>query len=489
MKPDPQKKSKFAKFSRIASYIFFAVYIITALMVCGILLYLSVLPLRYLSVIIITAIIFGGVFGFFVFRKKTRLTTRNTITALEIVFATVFIICFVVLNISLNLLSALQAGGYQTEEYSVVTLSSYPYTTLDELSGQSVAIYSDPSDSYQSALSDLKKSVSFVPTEYSDVVDATSALLDGRVDALFMKTAMMSLVGEILPSFKSDNIRIIHTFTIRTVIESDSSSNIDVTKDSFNIYISGIDTAGDISTVSRSDVNMIVTVNPRTYQILMVSIPRDYYVQLHGTTGPKDKLTHSGLYGINTTVATAEDLFNTKINYYIRVNFDSTEKIIDTIGGINLTPDTTFSAHTDHGNICYFYANETIHVDGECGLIYARTRKAYTDGDFHRIQNQQEVLTAILDRISEIKSLSAYTDLLSSVEGTIETNIPTGQIYKLINLQLDRFPHWQIERIRVNGTDSEEYTYSVYTEPLYVMLPDMDTVSAASSRINAVLAE
>ena len=476
------------KFFHVASYVSFVIYVFAASMICGILFYLTILPLRYLAIIIGVSILFAALFGFLVFRKKTKPTIRNIVLAVETIFAAAYIALFIFLNTNLNLVAALQAGGYKIEEYSVITLKNSPYQDLKSLEGAILATYDDRSDSYKKALSELEENVVLTIDNYQDAVKAAEALLNNRASAILLKNAMRELVAEILPDFNNDNIKSIHSFKIRTIAEKTASNNLDITEKPFNILISGIDTRGEISTVSRSDVNMIITINPKTYQILLTSIPRDYYVQLHDTIGLRDKLTHSGLYGIDMTRKTLEDLFGINIDYYIRLNFDSTEKIINAIDGIDLTPDTTFTTGgSGHNYICHFYANETIHVNGACGLSYARTRKAYKNGDFHRILNQQEVLVAIIDKLSSNKSPTAYTDFLSAAEGSIETDIPTSQIYRLINLQLDKFPHWTINRISVSGTSSKDYTYSITTELLYVVEPDMGSVHAATDQINAIL--
>ncbi|MBQ1528270.1 LCP family protein, partial [Candidatus Saccharibacteria bacterium] len=174
----------------------------------------------------------------------------------------------------------------------------------------------------------------------------------------------------------------------QTSIDLPEKTDFDITKDPFNLYISGIDTYGEITTVSRSDVNIVVTVNPRTHTVLLTTVPRDYEVQLHGTTGLKDKLTHAGLYGVEMSIKTIEDLLNIDISYYLRINFDSTIKLIDALGGVEITPDATFYKSKYN---CYFRAGVTMHLDGGCALTYARERKTYEFGDLHRIDNQQDI--------------------------------------------------------------------------------------------------
>ncbi len=385
----------------------------------------------------------------------------------------------------MNFFDTIRASEYQIEEYQVVVPSTSPITTLEELKDHTIATYDDTSENYKKAFEELASKIKLKNVYIENINDAIKSLQDNSVDSLFIKTSLIEILTEIFPDFKVSNLRILDTITIKTPIDAISTSDIDVTQKPFNIFISGIDTEGDISTVSRSDVNMVVTVNPRTHTILLTSIPRDYYVQLHGTHELKDKLTHAGLYGINMSVKTVEDLFNIKIDFYVRVNFDSTISLIDAIGGIEVTPDATFYRPKYN---CYFEEGVTTHVDGACALVYARERKVYGTGDLHRIQNQQEVLTAIIDKLTSSKTiLTEYTRILSSMVGSLETNIPSNQFYKLINMQLDSMPNWKIERISVTGDDDLLPTYTFPNQNLFVFIPDSNSVLEASTKIHEVL--
>jgi len=386
----------------------------------------------------------------------------------------------------MNFFDTIRASEYQIEEYQVVVPSTSPITTLEELKDHTIATYDDTSENYKKAFEELASKIELKNVYIENINDAIKSLQDSSVDSLFIKTSLIGILTEIFPDFKVSNLRILDTITIKTPIDAISTSDIDVTQKPFNIFISGIDTEGDISTVSRSDVNMVVTVNPHTHTILLTSIPRDYYVQLHGTHELKDKLTHAGLYGINMSVKTVEDLFNIKIDFYVRVNFDSTISLIDAIGGIEVTPDATFT--TNARPYCYFEEGVTTHVDGACALAYARERKVYGTGDLHRIQNQQEVLTAIIDKLTSSRTiLTEYTRILSSMVGSLETNIPSNQFYKLINMQLDSMPNWKIERISVTGDDDLLPTYTFPNQNLFVFIPDSNSVLEASTKIHEVL--
>ncbi len=473
--------SPFAVFSSLA----FLVFAIISAIILSILIYLSVLPLKFLLPAVVIVCLLDIILGYFTYKKIPQKTPRIICIIVEIFLTIVFSFIFFYLNHTIDFFDTVRTSKYQIEEYQVVVPSASPITTLEELENHTIATYDDTSKNYKQAFDELTNKIELKNVYIENINDAIKSLQDSSVDSLFIKASLIEILAEIFPDFKISNLRILDTIIIKTPIDAISTLDIDVTQKSFNIFISGIDTEGNISTVSRSDVNMVVTVNPRTHTILLTSIPRDYYVQLHGTHELKDKLTHAGLYGINMSVKTVEDLFNIKIDFYVRVNFDSTVNLIDTIGGIEVTPDATFYRPKHN---CYFEESVTTHVDGACALAYARERKVYSTGDLHRIQNQQEVLTAIIDKLTSSKTiLTEYTRILSSMVGSLETNISSNQFYKLFNMQLDSMPNWKIERISVTGDDDLLPTYTFPNQNLFVFIPDSNSVLEASTKIHEVL--
>lgn len=502
---------------------FFCIYFIVAAGICGLLTYLSVFPLRYLLIISGISAALALIFALFAFKKSFKKVAKSIILAFEIIFTALFLVAFFYLNQTMNFLDAIRAGNYQIEEYYVVVRADTPYNNIQNLENHNLAIYNDTSENYASALEKVQQETNLATITYPDYIDATTAMLEsqalidiadasikitntsgtiaeaianienladdtiinGHIDALLLQGSLYQVAEEIIPNFSAESTKIIYTVEIKVPLKSEEV-NIDISTEPFNIYISGIDTYGEISRVSRSDVNMIMTVNPKTHQILLTSIPRDYYVQLHGTYGPRDKLTHAGIYGVDMSRQTLEDLFGINIDYYIRINFSSAIDLINAVDGVEVTPDTTFTARANSG--CHFYEGQTVHVNGDCALAYARERYAYASGDRHRVQNQQEVLAAIIAKITSSRTLIAkYTDILASIGTSLQTNIPSSQIYKLVNLQLDTMPSWTIDRISVDGYGSMDITYSTGSQVLYVMIPDENTVYDAIVKINEVL--
>ena len=231
---------------------------------------------------------------------------------------------------------------------------------------------------------------------------------------------------------------------------------------------------------------MIVTINPSTKTILLTSMPRDYYVQLHGTTGYKDKFTHSGIYGIEMSKATLEDLFNIKIDYTIKVGFNSVVRIVDLLGGIDINSDMSFQCRCNDGVPSNRYITEGInHLNGAEALCFSRQRKVYQTGDNHRILNQQIVLEGIINKLLKNKSiLTKYDELLSSISSLYRTDIPESLIKQYIKNELENNTSWKIEKQVVTGYGTMDITYSMPGRNLYVMIPDMDSVKKATENIN-----
>ena len=263
-----------------------------------------------------------------------------------------------------------------------------------------------------------------------------------------------------------------------------AGDNKDVTKNAFTVFISGIDTEGSIATVSRSDVNMLVTVNPKTKQILMTSIPRDYFVELPGVSeGQRDKLTHAGMYGVDCSMNTLESLFGVEINYYARVNFTTLRDIVNALGGVDL--DSRYEFTTISGE--YFTQGMNYDVDGSSALAFARERKNLPGGDNDRVLNQQTVLKAILNKCMSPAILTGYMGIMESLSNSFETNLSQSQISSLVRMQLSDGAAWNIVSSAVVGTDSEDYCYSSGDEILYVMEPDYGSVETAAGFMDRVL--
>ena len=322
--------------------------------------------------------------------------------------------------------------------------------------------------------------------EYSDMMTQMDALLNGEVGAIIINQSNLSVIRE-MEGYENidDRIREIKNYERSRLVFTapDEDAEIDA-GEPFAVFISGIDTYGSISNTSRSDVNIIGIINPKTHQILLVSTPRDYYVPLSVSNGRKDKLTHAGIYGVDCSVQTLEMLYDTDIQYYFRVNFSGFQEIVDALDGITVNSDMAFSAFEGQ----YHFDQGPNYLNGDQALAFARERHAFAEGDRQRGRNQMLVISAVVDKMTSPALLANYSDVMGGLEGSFQTSIPYDLISDLVSDQLDDGTSWDVQQFSVDGSNSSGTTYSMPSQTLYVMEPNMDTVNQAKNYINQVLA-
>lgn len=481
--PNKRKSVRKNKTVNIVSKIIGLNLFIISLILFWMIFKINVIPTKYFlsGICIFTPVL--AILEFFMIKNDIKKIIKIVSSVISLLIMIPF--CFVIYYLyhTYDFLSEFKFRNYQTESFYVVVLKDDNYQKISDLNNETIIVLEEKYESYEKAMDELKEKVNS-QYENSDNMRTTAyELLDGEINAVLLDDSYKQFLEDEVSNFKNDT-KVIHTIEIKTKKE-DIAKRVNVKEDSFNILISGIDTSGHITNVSRSDVNMVMTINPNTHQILLTSIPRDYYVQLHNTTGSRDKLTHSGTYGINMTVQTIEDLLDIEINYYIRVNFTTLIKLVDVIGGIDVYSDKGFIPWT---NNAIYIPKGNVHMDGTMALAFARERYTYLEGDRHRIKNQQDVLEAVFKKITNASTLiGSYTNILNTLEGCFETNMDKKVITTLAKYQIDKMPSWSIEKISLNGRDSSNYTYSYPGQLLYVMEPDKDTVETASNKIKEVL--
>ena len=442
---------------------------------------LNLLPSSYITIFTIAIVVFTMlmVIGL----AKTHKTKKLNIFCLIIVLLVSGVYLYVTnyANATSDFLGSMFQDVQETDEYYVVVRKSSSFETVDDIEGESVYTF-QVEDEVQE---DLTKEVS-VDFDTQDTLTALgNNLIDKEIDVIFVSTSQYSMLSEEIENFE-DNTKIIYTVTHKVAKTEDiksANSKYTINNGVFNIYVSGIDTSGSISNVSRSDANILVTVNTKTHEVLLTSIPRDYYVTLH-SKGAKDKLTHSGIYGVNETVTTVEDLLDVDINYYVRVNFTTVIELVDTLGGIEVYSDVAFS----RGG--YNFDKGYNNLNGEAALIFSRERKSFASGDNQRVKNQQAVIEAIMKKVlNSTTLLTRYTDILESLEGCFQTNIEQNEISDLVKSQLNDMSSWTIKNNALVGTGSYGPTYSMGSTRLYIMLPDDSSVANAKEEIDEVMGE
>lgn len=468
------KKHNKMSFGKYLSIFLLIVSVLVLLLVY----FINVLPLEYFIVLVILVFI-TDLFAIMLLLSKGRI--RNVIGILLTIILLILMIFGITYELNtLDFLKQFGFNSYKTENYNVIVLDSSEYDELEDLNDLSIAhLDLDTHKGLQNAVADIKKEIKFTSLVGEDISDLTEMLESDETSAIILESAQLSIIEEENKEFY-DSIRIIWSTDVEIEIAKIGES-VDVTKDSFNILISGIDTYGSITKVSRSDVNILVTVNPSTHSILLTSIPRDYYVLLP-EFNEYDKLTHAGIYGIETSVSAVENLLDTTINYYIKVNFTSLIDIVDALGGI--TVESNYDFTTQDG---YHFTKGTNELNGKEALSFARERKAFADGDRIRGQNQELILASLINKAMSASIITNYVDLLNALDDKFVTNITDEEITDFIKKQISEMPSWNINAISLDGSNAYDYTYSYKSQKLYVMKPYEESVLNTKEQINNTL--
>ncbi|WP_286138958.1 LCP family glycopolymer transferase [Faecalibaculum rodentium] len=392
-------------------------------------------------------------------------------------------------------------GNETTTTVQVIALKDSGITSEKDLEGKTVgSLKSISLASTQALIQDLSgKGVTFQDKQYDNIQGMVNGLYDKEVPAIILNDAyrgnITDLEDEKFKNFSSDT-QVVYTYTYKTENKSTTNSVDDITKNPFTVLISGVDSRDGFAESSRSDVNMLATINPVTRTVLLTSIPRDYYVttvceeDAGCQNGAKDKLTHTGLHGTETTKKTIESLLGIDINYTAKVNFTSVVNLVDALGGIDV--DVKPGLAVDH-----FYTNDYFgtdygvteginHLNGQAALCYARERYAYQDGDRQRVKNQQEVLMAIVKKATSPSVIGNYPALMDALSGAFQTDLSQNEIQSLIQFQLKEMPDWQFITYSLDGQGSTEFCAELGNNAS-VMIPDNETVVTAKKRIEAVI--
>ena len=472
-------KKKKGRIMPFFKFLAIAMALITIITLC-LFKFIDILPGEYFIVLCILLILIDVGLSLLILTRK-GVKRRAVGSVLSIIYIIFLILAIIYELNTIGFLKKIGFTDYKTENYSVLVLKDSDYEEIEDLDGESIGSLEFNTDGLEKAKEKIEKEITpeFITTD--NITTLKDDFLAEEYAGMLIEDSMLSMVNESDGEF-SESYRVIYEFSV-DVETKDIAEEVNITEEAFNIFISGIDTYGSISSVARSDVNMVITVNPNTNKILITSIPRDYYVTLAGKNA-KDKLTHAGIYGIETSVGTIENLLDIKINYYIKVNFTSLLDIVEALGGVNVYSEYSFTSKDG-----YYYQKGYNNVDGKKALSFVRERGAFTEGDRVRVKNQAAMIEALINKAISPSIIVKYTSLLNALDGSFVTNIPTKDITDFIKKQIDEMPEWEFENISLDGSNGYDYTYSYGGTKLYVMIPDNETVINATNKINEVLKE
>lgn len=396
-----------------------------------------------------------------------------------------------------SVLDKLGAANVEIDIVDVCVLSNDKAQNLNDAANYKFAINSTASNanintSIESISSETGKTIK--PTEYTNWSNLVNALYDNKnVQAIVINHSMMSIISQEFPDFE-DSIKIIKTYEYKEKVELDAS-NVNVKRDPFIIYVSGIssDDGEDTKLASKalSDVNILAVINPETKQVLLVTTPRDSYIKISNSSGITgyDKLAHAGSYGVDKSIEALENLYGINIDYYVKINFAGSQAVIDALGGITIESEIEFTNGWEAAPVSYHFVQGANECDGEKAIAFARERKAFAAGDFQRGRNQTAVIKGIIQKATSPAILTRYSAVMDTVSDMFLTNIPSSAISDLVKLQLSNSTPWNIQTYSISGK-TDEYRHlevsNVYGAS--IVLPYEEDISTATKLMNKVIA-
>ena len=468
------------KRSLIGKIVLMIVMLVLSLITSAVIFKLNILPNKYLILFVIVMLVLNIIGGLCLMFKKWYLKIITGIMYIIITIISVLGIKYGTDTIDF-LNKAFGNNNVEITTYNIVTLKNYEYEDIYDVEGNKL-YYLTNDELINDAIKEVNKSITIETEGYEDLFMLYEDLKNEQIKFIIIDEAYLDILGESYPDI-DEIISVIHEIDIKTEIKREE---VDVKLKPINILLSGSDSRSNrIYNKSRSDVNMIITINPDTRKILLTSIPRDYYVDVYGKTGLKDKLTHAGIYGVETSRKTLENLFDIEIDYSVKIGFNAVVELVDLVGGVEVYSDKTFNSYHKWG---WKVKKGINYMDGEKALAYARERYTYASGDRHRIKNQQDVLAAVIDKLSKSnKLLTRYDELLNSLSNFYVTDIPKGLITQVVKNQLEDMSMWEIESQSVSGSDASLPTYTAPRSKRYVMIPYEKDVKNAHDKIEEVL--
>ena len=474
MKSRRIKKSKSSKFQQSLNIGLLLIYAVLASFLLFLIFKYQILAVSYFNIILAVVLVLIALLSLLLIVKRKAKVFTLIVLLLSILFSSV---ALVAVNRFVGLANQFNAtSNYSSYSMSVAVLADSEIDNVSQLS--SVTAPRTDAENIQKLIDDIKttQSKELTVEEASSYLAAYKSLLDGETKAIVLNGVYENLIEQEYPD---------HAKKIKKIYTKDLTKKVEAPKvatgNSFNVYISGIDTYGPISSVSRSDVNIIMTVNQDTKKILLTTTPRDAYVPIaDGGNNQNDKLTHAGIYGVDASIHTLENLYGIDLNYYARLNFTSFLKLIDLLGGVDVYNDQEFTAHTNGKH----YPVGNIHLDSEMALGFVRERYSLTNGDGDRGRNQQKVITAIIQKMTSAEALKNYDAIIQGLQDSVQTNMPPETMVSLVNTQLASGGKYTVTNQDLKGTGRMGLpSYAMPDSNLYMLEIDPTSLEAVKTAI------
>lgn len=442
----------------------------------------NILAFRYLNILLIAFFIaFLLLSAWFLIQNKAP---KTTFVLLLMVLGVGTVTVFATSQL-LDLTDGVNRQADYTEfEMAVYVKEDSDIKDIKEITEVTAPQGNNNADNLQALLDNIQKTQHHELTvkDASSYLAAYQSLQNGEAQAIVLNSSFEDMVAGFDADY-STKIRKIYSYKIRNKVDTQAQTRSN--EDVFNIYVSGIDTYGPVTSVSRSDVNIIMTVNRKTKKVLLTTTPRDAYVPIaDGGNNQSDKLTHAGIYGVDASIHTLENLYGIHIDYYVRLNFTSFLKLIDLLGGIDVENDQEFTSL--HGK--YHFPVGKVHLDSEQALGFVRERYSLEGGDNDRGKNQEKVIAAIIKKLTSAQVLGNYNEIIKNLQGSIQTNIQLPVLMNLINTQLETGGSYQVESQALTGQGRMDLpSYAMPDSNLYMMEVDQNSLAVTKETIQKVM--
>lgn len=462
-------------FSKAVAGLSFVIYLVFAFFLCK----YKILPIKYRSILLIGLLIIYLIYGYLSFKKNIRGIGNIIFLILLLILSLGELVFMSYANSSIRTINEVTTvnDGLKTEMSYIVRKDS-PYKSLEDIKDLNLSIAeTEDKETIEEVLKKYKdeNNCDLEVSKYIDYLSLAKSLLRGKEEVILLNESFRSLIDEAEEDF-SKNTRKIGSVLVENKQEEKKEKEKVALDDSFNVYISGIDTYGSLSNVSRSDVNLLVSVNPTRGKVLITTIPRDSYVNIPGKG--MDKLTHAGLFGVDSSIETIENLFDIKIHYYGKVNFTTLTELIDVLGGIDVESPRSFTAQG------YNFVAGTNHLNGDQALAFARDRYHQAEGDFDRGKNHTRIIEAIIRKMLRPEMLLNFGDISQVALKSVNTDMPYEKMIELVNKQIDTGKKWTIESQALSGSGTMDQKSALMPDAkLYMMVPSEESVKEVEKKI------
>ena len=473
------KKGKSSKFQQSLNVGLLLIYAVLATFLLFLIFKYQILAVSYFNIILAVVLVLIALLSLLLIVKCKAKVFTLIVLLLSVLFSSV---ALVAVNRFVGLANQFNAtSNYSSYSISVAVLADSEIENVSQLSSVTAPTGTD-AENIQKLIDDIKttQNKELTVEEASSYLAAYKSLINGETKAIVLNSVFENLIEQEYPDY-AKKIKKIYTKDLTKKVEAPKVA----TGNSFNVYISGIDTYGPISSVSRSDVNIIMTVNRKTKKVLLTTTPRDSYVAIaDGGGGQMDKLTHAGIYGVDASVHTLENLYGIRIDYYVRLNFTSFLKLVDLLGGIDVENDQEFTSR--HGN--HHFPVGKVHMNSDQALGFVRERYSLQGGDNDRGKNQEKVIEAVIKKLTSTSALKNYNEIISGLQDSIQTNMELPVLMNLVNTQLESGGSYQVQSQAISGNGRMDLpSYAMPDSNLYMMEIQPESLDNAKAAIQQVM--